>query len=125
MFNITKSKSDKRVYLYNRLPNLMKYLIVQDPEADKSTAAVNVNVGSLLDPKDFPGLAHFLEHMLFMGTKKFPGENDFSEFLNKNAGYSNAYTDLDSTNYYFEVNNENFEPALDRFSEFYINPLFN
>ena len=86
---------------------------------------MNVNVGSLLDPNEFPGLAHFLEHMLFMGTKKFPEENDFSEFLNKNSGYSNAYTDLDSTNYYFEVNNENFHPALDRFSEFFKHPLFN
>ena len=112
MFNITKSKSDKRTYLYNRLPNLLKYLIVHDPEADKGAAAMNVNVGSLLDPNDFPGLAHFLEHMLFMGTKKYPQENDFSEFLNKNAGYSNAYTDLDSTNYYFEVNNENFLSTL-------------
>lgn len=122
---IIKSKSDKRIYSYNRLPNKLKYLLVHDSSADKSSAAMNVNVGSLLDPKDFPGLAHFLEHMLFMGTKKFPQENDFSEFLNKNAGFSNAYTDLDSTNYFFEVNNENFSPALDRFSQFFTSPLFN
>lgn len=125
MFNIIKSQSDKRAYLYNRLPNLLKCLLISDRDADKSAAAMNVNIGSLFDPKDFPGLAHFLEHMLFMGTKKYPGENDFSEFLNKNSGYSNAYTDLDSTNYYFEVNNENFLPALDRFAQFFTCPLFN
>ena len=125
MFNIIKSQSDKRVYLYSRLPNLLKCLLISDKDADKSAAAINVNIGSLFDPKDFPGLAHFLEHMLFMGTKKYPGENDFSEFLNKNSGYSNAYTDLDSTNYYFEVNNENFLPALDRFAQFFTSPLFN
>ncbi len=125
MFNIVKSQSDKRCYLYNRLPNLLKFLLISDIDADKSTAAMNVNIGSLFDPKDFPGLAHFLEHMLFMGTKKYPQENDFSEFLNKNSGYSNAYTDLDSTNYYFEVDNDNFLPALDRFSQFFTSPLFN
>lgn len=125
MFNIIKSQSDKRAYYYNRLPNLLKCLLISDKDADKSAAAMNVNIGSLFDPKDFPGLAHFLEHMLFMGTNKYPGENDFSEFLNKNSGYSNAYTDLDATNYYFEVNNENFLPALDRFSQFFTSPLFN
>ena len=124
MLNIIKSQSDKRIYLYKRLPNLLKCLLVSDVDADKSAAAVNVNIGSLFDPKDFPGLAHFLEHMLFMGTKKYPKENDFSEYLNKNSGYSNAYTDLDCTNYYFEVNNENFLPALDRFSQFFVHPLF-
>jgi insulysin len=125
MSNIIKSKSDKRTYSYFRLSNLLKCVLVHDSEADKSAAAMNVNVGSLLDPVDFPGLAHFLEHMLFMGTKKYPEENDFSEFLNKNNEYSNAYTDLDSTNYYFEVNNQNFESALDRFSQFFTFPLFN
>jgi len=125
MLNLIKSQSDKRAYLYNRLPNLIKCLIISDADADKSAAAMNVNVGSLFDPKDFAGLAHFLEHMLFMGTTKYPNENDFSEFLNKNSGYSNAYTDLDSTNYYFEVNNENFFPALDRFAQFFTSPLFN
>jgi insulysin len=64
---------------------------------------MNVNVGSLMDTGNFYGLAHFLEHMLFMGTEKYPSENDFMEFLNENSGHSNAYTDLDSTNYFFEV----------------------
>lgn len=125
MINIIKAKTDKRVYLYNKLPNFIKCLLIHDSDADKSAAALNVNIGSLFDPKEYQGLAHFCEHMLFMGTTKYPQENDFSEFLNKNSGYSNAYTDLDSTNYYFEVNNENFIPALDRFAQFFTSPLFN
>jgi len=123
--NLLKSKSDKRNYLFKQLPNKLKCLIIEDKEADKSAAAMNVNVGSLKDPKEFYGLAHFLEHMLFMGTKKYPSENDFMEFLNQNSGYSNAFTDLDSTNYFFEVSNEGFKPAVDRFAQFFINPLFN
>jgi len=62
--------------------------------------------------------------MLFMGTEKYPNENDFAEFLNKNAGWSNAYTDLDVTNYYFESSNESFLDSLDRFAQFFNKPLF-
>lgn len=123
--NLTKSKSDKRNYLYKQLPNKLKCLIIQDSEADKSSAAMNVNIGSLLDPKEFYGLAHFLEHMLFMGTSKYPSENDFMEFLNQNSGHSNAFTDLDSTNYFFDVSNESYHQAIDRFAQFFIKPLFN
>lgn len=46
-----------------------------------AAAALCVNVGSFSDPGDLPGLAHFLEHMVFMGSKKFPEENAFDEYL--------------------------------------------
>jgi insulysin len=122
--NLTKSLSDKRNYLYKELPNKLKVLIISDMDADKSAGAMNVNIGSLSDPDDFPGLAHFCEHMLFMGTEKYPKEDEYSEFLNNNSGSYNAYTDLDVTNYYFEISNEAFEEALERFSQFFLNPLF-
>ena len=48
-----------------KLSNEMKCLLIHDPEADKSAAALNVNVGSALDPRPLYGTAHFLEHMLF------------------------------------------------------------
>ena len=41
---------------------------------------------------DVEGLAHFNEHMLFLGTKKYPKEDSFEEFLSANGGASNAYT---------------------------------
>lgn len=46
--------------------------MISDKETEKSAAALNVNVGALEDPKDREGLAHFCEHMLFMGSKKYP-----------------------------------------------------
>lgn len=61
---------DDRSYRVIRLPNKLEALLVHDPETDKASAAVNVNVGSFSDPDDMAGLAHALEHMLFMGTKK-------------------------------------------------------
>lgn len=59
---------------------IWKVCCVSDPDTDKSSAAVNVNVGSLADPDEFPGLAHFCEHMLFLGTEKFPLENGMCAF---------------------------------------------
>lgn len=77
----------------------MQCLLISDDEADKSAAALDVNVGCSLDPKPFFGCAHFLEHMLFMGSTKYPSENEYSEFIKDNGGYSNAYTSLTNTNY--------------------------
>ena len=61
---------DDRAYRVIRLPNKLEALLVHDPETDKASAALNVNVGSFSDPEHLQGLAHALEHMLFMGTKK-------------------------------------------------------
>jgi insulysin len=61
--------------------------------------------------------------MLFMGTKKYPDEAEYSEYISKAGGYDNAYTSLTNTNYHFECSNEAFEGAVDRFSQFFIDPL--
>ena len=55
------------------------------------------DASSFSDPDDLPGLAHFTEHMLFLGTDKFPAENEYSTFLNAHGGSSNAYTDSEDT----------------------------
>lgn len=71
-----------------------------------------------------PGIAHFVEHMLFLGTKKYPNENEYSSFLSKNSGSSNAATYPDLTKYYFDVVPDKLADTLDRFSQFFITPLF-
>ena len=68
--NIIRSSQDKRVYRAISLDNGIKCLLVSDPQTDRSAASLDVNAGYLLDPAEFPGLAHFCEHMLFMGSKK-------------------------------------------------------
>lgn len=107
-----------------RLNNGLEAYLVSDPNAEESAAALAVAVGSWSDPKEYPGMAHFLEHMLFMGTKAYPSENDFSQYITDHGGSSNAYTSLDRTVYMFSVNNSGFEGSLDRFSHFFIDPLF-
>lgn len=122
---IRKPDIDTRTYRLLRLPNELEILLVHDADTEKAAAAMDVNVGHLCDPDDWQGLAHFLEHLLFMGTEKYPLENDYSEYLSKHSGYSNAYTGSENTNYYFEVSSEFLEPALDRFAQFFLSPLFN
>lgn len=116
---------DDREYRLVTLQNGLEALLIHDPDTDKASAALDVNVGSFADPDDLPGLAHFCEHLLFMGTEKYPTENEYSSYLSAHTGQSNAYTAADSTNYYFEVGHEHFYGALDRFSHFFVSPLFS
>jgi len=108
-----------------QLNNYLNVYIISDPEADQSAAALSVGSGSWSDPKEYPGMAHLLEHMLFMGTEGFPGESEFSSYLADHGGRSNAYTAPDRTVYMFDINNDSFISGLDRFSNFFINPILS
>lgn len=119
------SPNDKRTYRHLTLGNRLEVLLVHDIETEKSSACVDVRVGSMADPTEMPGLAHFLEHMLFLGTESYPVENAYSSFLNSHGGMSNAYTDQENTVYYFDVQNSAFEEALNMFSSFFTCPLFS
>ncbi|KAK3902491.1 Metalloenzyme, LuxS/M16 peptidase-like protein [Staphylotrichum tortipilum] len=128
---------DDRSYRVIRLPNQLEALIVHDPKTDKASAAMDVNVGSFSDEDDMPGMAHAVEHLLFMGNKKYPVENAYHQYISGHSGLTNAYTAPTSTNYHFEVSakasNEE-EPSatnpspllggLERFAQFFIAPLF-
>jgi insulysin len=120
---VQKPDLDHRDYHSFTLENKLKVLIVSDPKADKSAAALDVNVGHFSDA-DIAGLAHFCEHMLFMGSAEFPGENEYSSYLAENGGHSNAFTSTENTNYYFQVEKSGLKGALERFSKFFISPLF-
>jgi insulysin len=118
-------KNESRKFSGGQLDNDIKYINVQDENLDKSYVMVSVNIGCLSDPVEYQGLAHFLEHMLFLGSKKYPGENQFERFLNENGGYSNAYTATFETVYYFSIYNDKLDKAIDMFSRFFIDPLFD
>lgn len=105
------------------LQNGLHVYLVHDPGVEQSAAALCVEVGSWDDPKEYPGMAHFLEHMLFMGTTAYPQEFEFMQFIADHGGKVNAFTAPDKTVYMFSVNHDAFEPTLDRFSHFFIDPL--
>lgn len=148
--DLERPQLDDRTYRIFTLQNQLEVLLIHEPGTDKASAALDVNVGSFSDAPDMPGIAHAVEHLLFMGTEKYPEENAYNKFLTGHGGYSNAFTAATSTNYYFELSYPASTPAtseaptpkasqvalpeskdgsplwggLDRFGQFFISPLF-
>ena len=122
---IYRSPADDRHYRYLRLDNGLQLVLISDPDGDKSAAALSVATGSFDNPRDWPGLAHFLEHMLFLGTEKYPEPGAYQAFISAHGGSHNAYTSLERTTYFFDIDSAHLEPALDRFAQFFIAPRFD
>lgn len=106
------------------LSNGIEALLISDPSFTQVSAALSVEAGSWDDPEEHPGMAHFVEHLLFLGSEAYPGENDFSRYVLERGGEYNAYTRWDRTLYGFSIPKSSFSGALDLFSQFFINPLF-
>lgn len=115
--------TDKRNYGLITLRNNLRCIVVSDVTSTKAAAALVVRAGASYD--SLPGLAHFTEHMLFLGSKKYPKENSYKEYLSKHGGSSNGATAMEYTSYFFTVNADKFEGALDIFAQFFKEPLFN
>jgi protease-3 len=122
---INKSDHDPRQYQAIKLANGMTVLLVSDPQAPKSLAALALPVGSLEDPNSQLGLAHYLEHMVLMGSKRYPQPENLSEFLKKHGGSHNASTASYRTAFYLEVENDALAPAVDRMADAIAEPLLD
>lgn len=122
MVEIAKPDAHRRTYSHLELENGLKAVVASDAACDKAGAAACVNVGMCHERKDLPGLAHFLEHMLFTGSKKYPKEGEYHEFIQQNGGMANAYTTCYFTNYMLSVKPDMLIEAVDRFSRFFTEP---
>lgn len=98
------------------MSNKLKVLLVSDLNSDNSYAAIDVNTGSWLEPENINGLAHFLEHMLFLASEKYNETAYFDSFLSLNGGFSNAYTTDMHTNYFFKVKPSSLDESLKIFA---------
>ena len=124
VFAVDSAALDPRSHRALILGNGMRVLLTSYPNAAKGAASLNVQVGYMTDPAEYAGLAHFCEHMLFLGTKKFPMEGDFEKVVSNGGGSNNAYTAAEETNYFFDVQGKSLKPALERFAGFFVDPLF-
>jgi insulysin len=120
-----QSPNDSKAYRYIELDNGLRALLISDPDTDKAAASLDVYVGSASNPADRGGLAHFLEHMLFLGTDKYPDSGEYARFISEHGGSRNAYTAFEHTNYYFDIDEAALPEALDRFGQFFIAPRFD
>jgi len=123
--SIIKSPNDDREYQEIRLSNKLEVLLISDPDLENSAVSLSVPVGSMHNPDSQLGLAHYLEHMLFLGSERYPTINEYSKFMSQNGGHTNAYTSQDSTVYGFEVNDSSFDEALDRLGDVMRSPLLD
>lgn len=115
-----------------RLENGLTALLIADQISDREDAEKNaklaacslsIDVGYFSDPQDIQGLSHFLEHMIFMGSTKYPSENEYRQYISMAGGYSNAETMAETTKFYFSAGKNQLEGAIDRFSNLFKNPL--
>ncbi|KAL7067188.1 putative insulinase [Cryptosporidium serpentis] len=123
--NFRLPKSDDRKFRGLILKNELTVFLVSDPESKMSGCCLSVKAGAMQSPENLDGLAHFLEHMLFCGTKKYPDATDYKTYITENGGHRQGYTTRGYTTYYFEVKNEAFKGALDRFSSFFTCPIIS
>ncbi len=120
-----QSPNDQNQYRFLTLENQMQVLLVSNPDTRQGAAALDVMVGSGDNPPGRGGLAHFLEHMLFLGTDKYPDAAEYEQYTTEHGGKRNAYTSFEHTNYFFDINEAFLPEALDRFAQFFIAPKFD
>ena len=120
-----QSPNDNYQYRYLTLENDLQVLLISAPDTPKAAAALDVMVGSGDNPPGRGGLAHFLEHMLFLGTDKYPDAAEYERYITEHGGSRNAYTSFENTNYFFDVSADYLPEALDRFAQFFIAPRFD
>lgn len=121
---VDHASTDPRTFHCEVLNNGLTLLLVEDPNATESAAAMYVDVGSNENPEGREGLAHFLEHMLFITTKEYPEVDALSEYVSSHGGSYNAYTAEHRTQYFFSVKPEYFQEGLNIFTSFFVEPLF-
>ena len=125
MTDIIKPLIDMRDYTYGVFDNNIKYIIVYDKSLINTNISVSVNCGFFNDYKYFYGIAHFIEHLLFMGSVKYPIQNYFDNKINEFSGVNNASTSEEYTTYILSILNNGLFEILDIFSRFFIDPLFS
>jgi len=120
-----KPRDEVRNFEFATLPNGVQVLTVQDKRALTQAFATGVEAGSFDNPKGLEGLAHFCEHMEFLGTKKYPGGTGFDQFMAAHGGGNNAFTSEEMTVYYAHVTPEAATEGFDRFADFFRAPTFD
>lgn len=122
-FTPESSPHDSHEYQWLWLDNGLPVLLAHNPQLTQSAAAFAVNAGHFQDPQDAAGVAHFLEHMLFLGSNPFPDPEAFAQAIQAASGHYNAWTATEHTNYYLTVRPDRFEPILEHFCSLFTQPL--
>ena len=105
------------------LPNGLRAMLCHTPEASESFVSMAVRAGHFYDPTDCQGLAHLLEHMLFMGSRHLPKPNAINGFIEQHGGTINAWTGTEYANYHFSCSGDTIAQTLPEFADMLRKPL--
>ena len=119
---VAKASEDEREYRHLTLPSGISVLLCSDARAEqRGAAAVCVKgAGARTSPVELPGLAHYLEHMLFLGSAKYPGEAHYKKTVAKYNGRNNASTAPEDTVYHFECDIAGYAEVATILSQFFV-----
>jgi secreted Zn-dependent insulinase-like peptidase len=123
--SLLTSPLDERHYQTLTLNNGLRVLLVQQHDADMAAAALTVAAGHFDDPADREGLAHFLEHLFFLGSAQYPEPGSLQQMLSHTSGSINAWTGTEHSSFYFDVQPDHFGEALARFADMFSQPLLS
>jgi insulysin len=122
-FDLEISSNDTRDIKGFQLGNGIKVVLISDPNINMSSCSIAIGAGFLQD--EFPGTAHFLEHLLFMGSEKYPEQNEYHSYIQINGGYDNAFTSDNITCYYLSLETTFLNKGIEMLSWFFRSPLLN
>lgn len=105
------------------LKNGLRVILAPMKDVQTVTTMILAEAGSKYENHSNSGISHFLEHMMFKGTKKRPNSKIITEELDNIGGEYNAFTGKEQTGYWVKVSKQHFELALDVVSDLYLNPL--
>lgn len=117
------SATDSHSYRWLQLENGLRVLLVHNASSKQSSASFAVNAGHFHDPIEAQGIAHFLEHLIFLGSASFPEANAFANRINNSSGHFNAWTGTEHSNYYFACATNEFSDCVKHFSSLFKEPL--
>jgi predicted Zn-dependent peptidase len=111
------------IFSQHTLSNGMRLVSVPMPSLNSVTVLAMVNVGSRYEDPKLAGISHFLEHLPFKGTKKYPSSLELAEAVDGVGGKHNAFTGKEYTGYWVKVASDKLELALDIVSDLLLQPL--
>ena len=121
---LPRTPDDGRRYWLSRAPTGLLCLLISDPAAEAASCVAQFGVGSHDEPQTLPGLAHLLEHMLFMGSARYPQAGSFPQLVSEWSGRFNASTAAERTRYHFSVNPAGLGACLAQLTDMLAAPLF-
>ncbi len=103
----------------------LRVRLLQLPAGSQAAALVRVHAGAHDAPAAYPGLAHFLEHLLFLGSAGYPVEDSLMAFVQGCGGQLNASTRERHTDFFFQLSAETFSDGLQRLFDMLARPLLD